>query len=63
VYYTSVLTRVLHVCPVLHFQVVGKFDREKKGVVDFLDFLTYIPLFLEVHTRIVSNPFGPDDDL
>ncbi|KAI0225330.1 hypothetical protein LSAT2_023818, partial [Lamellibrachia satsuma] len=44
-------------------QVVGKFDREKNGVVDFLDFLTYIPLFLEVHTRIVANPFSQDDDL
>ena len=47
----------------LCLQVMGKFDREKNGMVDFLDFLTYIPLFLEVHNRIVTNPFSEDVDL
>lgn len=34
-----------------------KFDREGKNYVDFLDWLIYVPLFVEIHTRIVSNPF------
>ncbi|CAF3758771.1 unnamed protein product, partial [Rotaria socialis] len=34
-----------------------KFDREGKNYVDFMDWLIYVPLFVEIHTRIVSNPF------
>lgn len=26
--------------------------------LDFLDFLTYIPLFLLIHHSVVSNPFN-----
>ena len=33
-----------------------KFNREKKGFVDFLDFLTYVPLFVEIHESILTNP-------
>ncbi|XP_071854255.1 uncharacterized protein [Apostichopus japonicus] len=42
-----------------HIQMVtDKFDREDKGVVDFLDYVTYIPLFIDIHDSIVSDPFG-----
>ncbi|ELU03965.1 hypothetical protein CAPTEDRAFT_211818 [Capitella teleta] len=40
--------------------VVGKFNREKKGIVDFLDFLIYVPLFIEIHSRIIDNPLDGD---
>jgi hypothetical protein len=38
-----------------------KFNRENKGYVDFLDFLTYVPLFVEIHESILSNPFSKTD--
>ena len=44
----------------LVFQVLTKFNREKKGVIDFLDFLTYVPLFIEIHERIISDPLNQD---
>lgn len=25
--------------------------------MDFTDWLIYVPLFVEIHTRIISNPF------
>jgi len=40
--------------------VVDKFNREKKGMVDFLEYLTYVPLFIEIHSRIVKDPLNPD---
>ena len=40
------------------FQVVEKFNREGKGTVDFLDFLTYIPLFIDIHENIISDPLN-----
>ena len=40
-----------------------KFTRERKGVVDFLDFLTYVPLFIEIHGRIINDPFSEERDL
>ncbi|CAF0766237.1 unnamed protein product [Adineta ricciae] len=39
-----------------------KFDREGKNYVDFTDWLIYVPLFVEIHTRIVSNPFQRYED-
>uniref|UniRef100_A0A1I8GZL3 EF-hand domain-containing protein n=1 Tax=Macrostomum lignano TaxID=282301 RepID=A0A1I8GZL3_9PLAT len=36
--------------------VIKKFNREKRGYIDFLDYLTYVPLFLEIHERIVADP-------
>ncbi|XP_064652020.1 uncharacterized protein LOC135502839 isoform X2 [Lineus longissimus] len=38
--------------------VLSKFNRERKGVVDFLDYLTYVPLFIEIHDRIISDPLS-----
>ncbi|CAH1772232.1 unnamed protein product [Owenia fusiformis] len=38
--------------------VMSKFNREHKGVVDFLDYLIYIPLFIEIHERIVMDPLN-----
>ncbi|XP_022106904.1 mediator of DNA damage checkpoint protein 1-like [Acanthaster planci] len=38
--------------------VVEKFNREGKGTVDFLDFLTYIPLFIDIHENIISDPLN-----
>lgn len=40
--------------------VMSKFDREKKGFVEFLDYLTYVPLFVEIHQRIVEDPFSEE---
>ncbi|XP_075251578.1 uncharacterized protein LOC142344018 isoform X2 [Convolutriloba macropyga] len=37
-------------------QVIDKFCREKRGQVEFLDFLTYMPLFVEIHEHIKANP-------
>ena len=42
----------------LLFQVLKKFNREGTGFVDFLDFVTYVPLFIEIHKRIVEDPFN-----
>jgi len=28
-----------------------------ENYVDFMDWLIYVPLFVEIHTRIISNPF------
>ncbi|XP_071113793.1 uncharacterized protein [Haliotis cracherodii] len=36
--------------------VLSKFNREGKGMFDFMDFVTYIPLFIEIHQRIVKDP-------
>ncbi|XP_074656117.1 uncharacterized protein LOC141909562 isoform X2 [Tubulanus polymorphus] len=38
--------------------VVNKLNRETKGEVDFVDFLTYVPLFIEIHDRIISDPLS-----
>ncbi|CAD5123140.1 DgyrCDS11510 [Dimorphilus gyrociliatus] len=43
--------------------VVRKFNRDQTGIIDFLDFLTYIPLFLEIHSRIVDDPLNQERDL
>lgn len=43
--------------------VVRKFNRDQTGIIDFLDFLTYIPLFLEIHSRIVDDPLNQDRNL
>uniref|UniRef100_A0A1I8GKL1 EF-hand domain-containing protein n=1 Tax=Macrostomum lignano TaxID=282301 RepID=A0A1I8GKL1_9PLAT len=44
-----------------HFgSVMRKLTREKKGHIDFLEFLTYVPLFLEIHQRIVADPLSSD---
>ena len=45
------------------FQALGKFNREQHGFVDYLDFLTYVPLFIEIHGRIVSDPLSMKKDL
>lgn len=44
------------------FQCKKKFDREGKNYVDFLDWLLYVPLFVEIHQRIITNPFLKYDD-
>lgn len=43
--------------------VLKKFNREGRGVVDFLDFVTYVPLFVLIHKRIVSDPLREELDL
>ncbi|XP_053138851.1 uncharacterized protein LOC128339263 [Hemicordylus capensis] len=35
-----------------------KFNRTEAGVLSFLDFVTYIPLFVEIHEGIVQNPLS-----
>jgi len=39
-------------------QVLSKFNREGRGFADFLDFVTYVPLFIEIHNRIIEDPFN-----
>lgn len=40
--------------------VVDKFNREGKNYVDFLDYLTYVPLFIEIHDYICNDPLNLD---
>ena len=42
--------------------IIEKFTEGGKEEVDFLDFLTYIPLFVEIHDTINSNPFETTRD-
>lgn len=35
---------------------MSKFNREGKGYVDFLDYVTYVPLFIEIHEKIIKDP-------
>ncbi|XP_052249404.1 uncharacterized protein LOC127857089 isoform X2 [Dreissena polymorpha] len=43
--------------------VLSKFNREGKGFADFLDFVTYVPLFVEIHRRIIQDPFNDSLDV
>lgn len=36
--------------------VVDRLNHEGKGLVEFLDYLTYVPLFVEIHDSIHGNP-------
>jgi len=36
--------------------VVDRLNHEDKGFVEFLDYLTYVPLFVEIHDAIYGNP-------
>lgn len=40
--------------------IINKFNRDQDGMVEFLDFLIYVPLFIEIHQRIISNPLSLD---
>ena len=40
--------------------VTDKFNTTQKGYVEYMDFLTYVPLFVELHDRIVSNPLSTE---
>ena len=31
-------------------------NHEGRGLVEFLDYLTYVPLFVEIHGNIYDNP-------
>ena len=42
--------------------IVAKFSEDGKSYVDFLDFLTYIPLFMEIHDTINDNPLEQTRD-
>ena len=33
-----------------------KFDREGRNFVEFLDISSYLPLFVEIHERIINKP-------
>jgi hypothetical protein len=37
--------------------IITKFMEDGNEAVDFLDYLTYLPLFLEIHDTINENPF------
>lgn len=37
-------------------QVVDRLNHDKKGLVEFLDYLTYVPLFVEIHDSVCGNP-------
>ncbi|XP_065843895.1 uncharacterized protein [Oscarella lobularis] len=37
--------------------VVDRLDKEKTGRIEFLDYLVYVPLFVEIHDSICGNPF------
>ncbi len=36
--------------------VVDRLNHDNKGLVEFLDYLTYVPLFVEIHDSIYDNP-------
>ena len=37
-------------------RLVSGFDWRSEGVVHFLDFLLFMPLFVEIHEKILLNP-------
>ncbi len=37
--------------------VVDRLNNGGRGLVEFLDYLTYVPLFVEIHDSISGNPF------
>ena len=37
-------------------QVTDRLNYEGRGTVQFLDYLTYVPLFIEIHDNINDNP-------
>ena len=37
-------------------QVVDRLNHDNKGLVEFLDYLTYVPLFVEIHDSVCGNP-------
>ena len=36
--------------------VCDHMNHEDRGLVEFLDYLTYVPLFVEIHDNISDNP-------
>ncbi|XP_078481132.1 uncharacterized protein LOC100182831 [Ciona intestinalis] len=38
-------------------EIIKKLSRGNSGRLDFLDFVTYAPLFVNIHQTIVKNPF------
>ncbi|CAK8696648.1 unnamed protein product [Clavelina lepadiformis] len=38
--------------------IIQQFSRKNSGELDFLDFVTYVPLFLNIHRKIVNNPLS-----
>lgn len=34
---------------------MSKFNREGKGYVDFLDYVTYVLLFIEIYEKIIKD--------
>ena len=38
--------------------VVDRLNHEGRGLVEFLDYLTYVPLFVEIHDSISENPLN-----
>ena len=36
--------------------VCDHMNHEDRGLVEFLDYLTYVPLFVEIHDNIYDNP-------
>ncbi|XP_063418312.1 uncharacterized protein LOC134701107 [Mytilus trossulus] len=43
--------------------VLSKFNRFGTGYIDFMDFVTYVPLFIEIHQKIVDDPFNVSLDI
>lgn len=43
--------------------VLSKFNRFGTGYIDFMDFVTYVPLFIEIHQKIVDDPFNVSLDV
>ncbi len=39
-----------------------KLTAEGQMAIDFMDFLTYIPLFMEIHNTINENPLDNNRD-
>lgn len=58
----SIIIITLTITFFLITQVVDKLGREGKQTVDFLDFLTYILLFIDIHDYILSDPLNGSRD-
>ena len=39
-------------------RLVRGFDWRSEGVIYFLDFLLFMPLFVEIHEKILADPLG-----
>ena len=43
--------------------MIQKFSENGRDTIDFMDFLTYLPLFVEIHGSIIHNPLETERNM